>query len=65
MTRFPTPDFEGVIPPARKKLPAIPGPEIDKDDAVKVAVDFAGYSVEQGAKGRVIAAIPSEPECYK
>lgn len=65
MTRFPTPDFEGVIPPARRKLPAIPGPTITTDEAVKIAMDFAGYSVAQGAKGQVTATIPSEPESYR
>lgn len=65
MTRFPTPDFEGVIPPARRKLPAIPGPTIDADEAIKIAMDFTGYSVAQGAKGQVIATISSEPESYR
>jgi spore germination protein len=65
MTRFPTPDFEGVIPPPRKKLPSIPGPKISTDDAIKIAMDFAGYSVQEGARGEVIATISSEPESYR
>ena len=65
MTRFPTPDFEGVLPPARRKLPAVPGPTIDTDQAIKIAMDFTGYSETQGAKGRVIATISSEPESYR
>jgi spore germination protein len=65
MTRFPTPDFEGVIPPPRKKLPSVPGPEITTDDAIKIAMDFAGYSVQKGATGKVIATISSEPESYR
>lgn len=65
MTRFPTPDFEGVIPPPRKKLPTIPGPTISTDEAIKIAMDFLGYSVTEGAKGQVIATIPSEPETYR
>lgn len=65
MTRFPTPDFEGVIPPPRKKLPSIPGAEISTDDAIKIAMDFAGYSVQEGARGEVIATISSEPESYR
>jgi spore germination protein len=65
MTRFPTPDFEGVIPPARKKMPAIPGPRIDVDKAIEIAMDFTGYSVKEGAKGQVIATISTEPESYR
>ncbi|NLB73069.1 MAG: germination protein YpeB [Firmicutes bacterium] len=65
MTRFPTPDFEGVIPPPRKKLPGIPGPEISTDDAILIAMKFAGYSIQEGARGEVIAKIASEPESYR
>ncbi len=65
MTRFPTPDFEGVIPPPRKKLPTIPGPAIGTDEAIRIAMDFAGYSAVEGAKGQVIATIPSEPEAHR
>ncbi len=65
MTRFPTPDFEGVIPPPRKKLPSIPGPEIGTDEAIKIAMEFAGYSIEKGARGKVITTISSEPKSYR
>lgn len=65
MTRFPTPDFEGVIPPPRRKLPGIPGPEISEDDAVRIAMEFLGFSLQEGAKGEVIARISSEPESYR
>lgn len=65
MTRFPSPDFEGVIPPPRKKLPTIPGPEIGTDEAVRAASDFIGPGVLAGRSARVISRVPSEPEAYR
>ncbi|MEW6229986.1 MAG: PepSY1/2 domain-containing protein, partial [Bacillota bacterium] len=65
MTRFPSPDIEGVIPPPRQKIPAIPGPEIGTDEAVRIALDFIGPEVLAGRSARVISRVPSEPEAYR
>ncbi|NLS44678.1 MAG: germination protein YpeB [Firmicutes bacterium] len=65
MTRFPTPDFEGVIPPLKRKLPGIVDPEISKDEAIRIALRFVGYEGKQNVTGRIASVIPSEPECYR
>jgi len=65
MTRFPSPDLEGVLPPPSKKLPQVPGPVVSTDEAVRVAVDFIGPSVVAGRRARVVGRIPSNPEAYR
>ncbi|MGE5587481.1 MAG: germination protein YpeB [Clostridia bacterium] len=65
MTRFPSPDLEGVLPSPTKKLPQITGAVIDTDEAVRVAVDFVGASVIAGRRARVVGRIPSDPEAYR
>ncbi len=65
MTRFPSPDLEGVLPPPRKKLPQVPGPAVSTDEAVRAALDFLGLETVAGRRARVVARIPSDPEAYR
>ncbi|MDI7246521.1 MAG: germination protein YpeB [Bacillota bacterium] len=65
MTRFPSPDLEGVLPPPTKKLPQVPGPVVTADEAARVALDFVGPSVAAGRRARVVGRIRSDPEAYR
>jgi len=65
MTRFPSPDLEGVLPPPERKLPQVPGAAIGTDEAVRVAVSFVGPSVVAGRRAGVVGRVPSDPEAYR
>jgi spore germination protein len=65
MTRFPSPDLEGVLPPPARELPKIAGAVIGSDEAVRVAQDFIGRSALAGRRARVAGRIQSDPEAYR
>ncbi len=65
MSRFPSPDIEGVLPPPRVKLPAIPGRAVSTDEAIRMALDFLGPEGVAGRTARVVSRVPSEPEVYR